>query len=256
MLEHDVFADADDALARAATSAGDQIVRWTDDWWLDQRWPKLSGSVMFHGSLSNADRVARELPWTPGAFCSTDRFACSAWWPGVAHALVSSRHLFTTVAELVADGAPSDFGSRVFVRPDSPLKPFSGRVVDVARLSLAALDHGYYYDNEALPVVVTPEVEIGEEWRFVVANSEVVAGCAYGADGRTAGEAVTSEHEAWSHAGEIVQGLRSPDPVFVLDICRTPGGLKLLELNPFSGADLYSCDRHAVVAAVHAVIAA
>jgi len=44
--------------------------------------------------------------------------------------------------------------------------------------------------------------------------------------------------------------------VFVLDVCRTPDGLKLLELNPFSGADLYSCDRHAVMAAVHAVVAA
>ena len=38
--------------------------------------------------------------------------------------------------------------SRIFVRPDSPLKPFSGRVLDRDSISLAALDHGFYFDDE------------------------------------------------------------------------------------------------------------
>ena len=32
------------------------------------------------------------------------------------------------------------------------------------------------------------------------------------------------------------------------------GELSVLELNPFSGADLYDCDRQAVVRAVHGVL--
>jgi len=35
-----------------------------------------------------------------------------------------------------------------------------------------------------------------------------------------------------------------------MDVCEADGQLHLLELNPFSGADLYSCDRAAVVSAV------
>jgi hypothetical protein len=35
-----------------------------------------------------------------------------------------------------------------------------------------------------------------------------------------------------------------------MDVCEADGALWLLELNPFSGADLYFCPATAVVAAV------
>jgi hypothetical protein len=38
--------------------------------------------------------------------------------------------------------------------------------------------------------------------------------------------------------------------VFVLDLVETSAGVRLLELNPFSGADLYDCDRDRLVAAI------
>ena len=41
----------------------------------------------------------------------------------------------------------------------------------------------------------------------------------------------------------------------MLDVCEAEGGLALLELNPFSGADLYACDPGAVVDAVAAALA-
>jgi hypothetical protein len=37
-----------------------------------------------------------------------------------------------------------------------------------------------------------------------------------------------------------------------MDICEADGELRLLELNPFSGADLYACRLDDVVAAVSA----
>jgi hypothetical protein len=206
--------------------------------------------VVFHGALENADRVRRERPWSPGAFCATERFACSAWWPEVSDLLVVDRHVVTTVADLVADGAPEEFGPRVFVRPDSPLKPFSGRVLDRERIDAAALDHGFYYDDDRLPVVVTPVVDVGEEWRFVVADGAVVAGSGYVADGRRSAGSLDAGHPAWAFAEDAVARLSAPERVFVVDVCETSRGLRLLELNPFSGADLYDCDRRAVVAAV------
>ena len=80
-------------------------------------------------------------------------------------ALIADRHAIA--ADLGASGS-------LFVRPDSPLKPFSGRVVDVATLSLAKLDHGFYYDDRQLPVVAAPVRAIGREWRFVVAGGAVL----------------------------------------------------------------------------------
>ena len=160
VLERDVFADSDEALAEAVTVAGGAVLDWRDDWWWDGRVPKLDGPVVFHGSLANADRIARELPWDPGSICATDSFACSAWWPRVPNELVSAEHIITTAADLATTGAPPAFGDRVFVRPDGALKPFSGRVLERDNITLAALDHGFYFDDETLPVVVTPVVPV------------------------------------------------------------------------------------------------
>jgi hypothetical protein len=44
--------------------------------------------------------------------------------------------------------------------------------------------------------------------------------------------------------------LNQPEDVYVIDICEADGELRLLELNPFSGADLYACRGDDVVAAV------
>lgn len=254
VLERDVFPDGHDALAAAVTDAGARVVWWSDDWWSDGRWPRLDGPVVFHGSLGNADRIGRQLPWSPGVFCSTERFACTAWWPGAQGHLVTPRYVFPTVADLVEAGPPVEFGQRVFVRPDSPLKPFSGRVLDRDHITLGALDHGFYYNDASLPVVVAPAVTVGDEWRFVVVESTVVAGSAYTPQGRNAGAALSPEHPTWGYAATLASELPAPDPVFALDVCETDAGLRLLEINPFSGADLYGCDRFAVVKAIDALL--
>lgn len=103
------------------------------------------------------------LPWTPGALCSTERCACSSWWPQVAGDLVSPSFVFTTAADLVGSGPPLDFGPRVSVRPDSPLKPFSGRVLGRDEVIVRALDHGFDHGDEQLPVVVAPAVTVSDE---------------------------------------------------------------------------------------------
>jgi hypothetical protein len=146
-----------------------------------------------------------------------------------------------------------DAQESVFVRPDSPLKPFTGRVLRRAQISLAALDHGFYYDDPEIPVVVAPVRHVAREWRYVVAGQRVISGSAYVADGRTAAGADPAG-APWQFAIEVAQQLPSPDPVYVLDVCETDAGLRLLELNPFSGADLYACPGSDVVRHVAAVV--
>ena len=48
----------------------------------------------------------------------------------------------------------------------------------------------------------------------------------------------------------ISADLEPPDDVYVMDICEADAELRLLELNPFSGADLYACNHTEVVTAV------
>ena len=181
------------------------------------------------------------------------RLHCSVWYPRADKWLLHRRYEILPASQLVAE--PGRAFDRVgahdeaFVRPDSPLKPFAGRVLARDAVSLAALDHGFYYDDEHLPVVVAPLRSVGQEWRFVVVDREVVAGSGYLAEGRRA-VAQAPDSEAWRFAAQVASEMEQPEPVYVLDVCETPEGLSLLELNPFSGADLYACDLGAVAQAI------
>ena len=98
-------------------------------------------------------------------------------------------------------------------------------------------------------MVVAPTRTVGLEWRFVAVDRPVVAGSGYLADGRKA-VSQTPDSAAWRFAAEVASEMEPPEAVYVLDVCETPEGLHLLELNPFSGADLYACDLHVVVVEV------
>ena len=169
--------------------------------------------------------------------------------------LANSDAVFTTVRELVSDrtpvlqplGNPDD----VFVRPDSALKPFAGRQLATSALSLAALDHGFYYDDESLPVIVSTAKQVMREWRFVVADGVVVAGCAdhptrQGHAGAVPPEATLLAERVAAHEWQAALA-------YVVDVGEVDGVLRVMELNPFAGADLYECDARAVVDSVSSV---
>lgn len=244
VLEQQVFGSGCD-LGPAAVRAGHAVTRWDDD---RGPWPCFQGPVVFHGSLAVADRVAREAPWRPGAFCASDAFRWSAWSGRAARWLLNPDARPSTVRQIV-DHPPAE---RFFVRPDSALKPFSGRVVEARGLTLAHLDCGFYYEDPSLPAVVAPVRTVLAEWRFVVVDARVVAGSGYEAHGhRAAGPA---DGEAWAYAQAVAADFEPPERVWVLDVAATAEGLRLVEINPFSGADLYACDPDAVVAAVAAAV--
>jgi len=260
VLESAAFPDRHAALIAALDRAGHPIVQWDDDWWASGRWPRLGdGPVVFHGSLENAARIRAGLPWRPGVFCDVGAFTCSTWYPRASAWLVH-RQWRAIPAYLLAEdpvAAVRRLGDldAVFVRPDSPLKPFAGRVLPVDEITLRALDHGFYYDDPTIPVIVAPVRAVGREWRYVVVDQQVVAGSAYTAADRSA-RADDPGGEPWSFAGTIAAQLAPPERAYVLDVCEADGRLWLLELNPFSGADLYACAAADVVAAVSRAVAA
>ena len=214
LLEPDVFDAGTHPLRAAAVDAGHRVKLWDDEWWNTDRFPSLDGPVVFHGSLGNAARIAKLGRWTPGAYCNAEGFRCSAWYSAAGEWLVHEEYASTTVAALVERPGEVarhlvDADGKVFVRPDSPLKPFSGRVVSLEGLKPADLDHGFYYDDLELPVVVTKTQSLGAEYRFVIARKAVVTGCRYEADGRSAAGTEVPQ-EVSDLAGVIATTLRLP----------------------------------------------
>lgn len=255
VLEPDVFGDGPPPLLEAARRAGHGVTIWRDEWWRSEALPELEAErVVFHGSLGNAARIAGLRRWSPGAYCAVERLRCSAWFARAERWRLNDRYVTTTVRELcerpweVVRPLGEEIGE-VFVRPDSPLKPFSGRVVAIEGLTPATLDHGFYYEDLELPIVVAPVTTVHEEWRFVVVDGVVVASSGYRAEDRGAVEVVVPE-AAKGLAETIATELPAPERAYVLDVGRTDAGMRLVELNPFSGSDLYACERAAIVAAM------
>jgi len=254
IIETDIFNDHDTRLIEAAKAEGHEIILWDDEWLLQRKFPIPSnGFVIFHGSLGNASQIKTLTLWKPGAYCTTENFMCSSWYSACQEWLLHRIWVFTTVSEFVKNPdivfEKIKATKSVFVRPDSPLKPFSGRAISKDNVSLKALDYGYYYDDENLPIVIAPIANVDREWRFIVVRNQVIAGSAYEADGRTEANCITSGNE-WNYAQEIASSIDPPDDAYALDLCESEGKLKLLELNPFSGADHYACDRISIVKAM------
>lgn len=250
-MEKDVFQNGD-CLRNAALHQGHQVLDWSDEWWFVGL-PKLQDPVVFHGALANADRLAKDKIWNPGAYCRTGKFHCTFWYEAASRWLLHRKWVSLPASKFILNAAEVlsslECMDAAFVRPDSPLKPFSGRILQLENISWSSLDFGFYFDDPELPIVVAPVRNITREWRYVVVNHKVVAGSAYQAATRTA-LPDKPDGQSWVYASEIARELQPPDPVYIMDICEADGDLWLLELNPFSGADLYACDGDAIVNAI------
>lgn len=245
------------ALEAEVVRAGHRVVRWRDEW-RESPSPILPTEMsvspfVFRGSLGNAAWVRENVP-RPGVYCDVEAFRCTRYYPGAERWLLCGSRWRALPARQFVEEAMDQHLQHFFVRPDSPLKPFSGRLLTRDQVSWEAIDYGFYYDDRDLVVIISEPQWITAEWRYVVADRRVVAGSAYSAQGRLA-LPDSPEGAPWRYAQEVASALDPPEDVYVLDVCEADDRLYLLELNPFGGADLYACDPEAVVRAVSAVVA-
>jgi hypothetical protein len=209
--------------------------------------------VLTVGDIEFVLRIGREERWTPGVFAAIANFACSSYYCEFGKYLLNDPYVMLPFGEL---GRRREFlfdvvgrNGRVFIRPDSPLKLFTGQIATSETFDADLEFMGFYeFPRDSLVVVSGPH-DLDAEWRFVVANRQVVAGSQY----KQAGEmSIQPEFDssAFELAGQIASENYQPDPVWVLDVCRTrQGAYRLLEIGGFSFADLYACDKQRIVAA-------
>jgi hypothetical protein len=233
-----------DRVSAAARMQGHPVAPWDGD--DDRRLPSSGARAVFLGSLQGCARFAGR--WTPGVFGPTPDFAVSHWTPKIPELVLNVDWRRMPAGEVSPTCVP---WPRVFVRPDGAHKAFGGRVLDRDALSPGALDHGYYFDDLALPVILAPAALVGLEWRFVMVQGRVVAQSGYLADGRT--PSPSTAPAAAIEVAERAAARAQLAPVVVADVCQLGQAYKLVEFNPFSGADLYLCDASAVVRAVSAL---
>lgn len=212
--------------------------------------------VISHGDIELVTRIHQERRWTPGAFCSVENFACSSYVCWYGKYLLNRDYVMLPFGELDRNQnfLFDSFGrnDQIFIRPESPLKLFTGQIATRQTFAADLEFMGFYEFPASSLVVVSSPKTILNEWRFVVANGKVAAGCQY-----KKGDDLDYQPEYDGKAFDLAKSIASidyePDPVWVMDICKTSDDTNhLLEIGGFSFADLYACNMADIVSAVSA----
>ena len=253
IIENEAFAGGD-ILLPALKALNKDVILWDDNFWNTEEYKSFPKDFIFHGSLGNLDKLWNKFPFHPGLTYNEVNFSYSSIDEYFHDYLLNKDCIFTFISEVLSkpDLLKELKTEKIFARPDSPFKEFSGRVLPSKNLTSAHFDYGFYHDDINLPIVLAPFKPIEKEFRFICVGNRIVTGCEYVADGRKGGRTVISgdKEPAFIFAQKIADEEKIRATAYVIDVCISNGNFYLVEINPFSGADLYHCDAKIIIESI------
>jgi hypothetical protein len=210
--------------------------------------------VMVYGSMNLMKWLLRQRKWPKFAWYDFQRLRCQSYYAHWGTFLLQQEYAFLPLAEVHRrwEWLFETFGrdGRIFVRPDDNAKSFAGGVVEVHGFGRWwELANFYQPGPDCLAVVARPQA-IHTEWRFVIGGRKVITGSRYRHNGVE--ELVADYPQEAVKFAEAVAGADGfdPYPVYVMDVCQTDDGYRLVEIGSVCCASLYACDLERVIAAV------
>jgi len=214
--------------------------------------------VITQTSISIALDIMKAKKWVPGPWVTSKNYECSSYYAHLGKYLFNDPYVI-----MPRNDVPRHLNQlhkwigkddKLFMRPNSGLKPFTAQVFNLGLNDQSYLfdaDWGWvkeFTDPETLIVIAGPKVIQGE-WRFIVAGKEVITGSQYQLKDNDLKTAPEYPQEAWDLAVEVACTYQ-PDPMFVVDICLGEDNkYYLMEIGAFSIAGLYSCNMEKIVQA-------
>lgn len=130
------------------------------------------------------------------------------------------------------------YGPDLFLRPNSPYKPFAGRPMPAKdwAFELNSLKQIERVDATELCFVGPHKSFTQPEWRFWMVDSTISSYAPYSFDGPTTGDV---DEAMKTLAREAADRLIDIDMLMVVDCVHTPEGPKVMEANGFSTSGLY-----------------
>lgn len=216
--------------------------------------------VAIHGSIKLIQHAQQHFKHPHGGiWCDWKILRCQHYYAKLGKFIAQKHYGFYPLAEIMRlrNNLYDCFGrgGKIFIRPDTNDKIFTGEVVEKDNLdrwydSLDILDR--WRGDGALCVVSSP-VRFDNEYRFVIADGKVVAGSQY-MEGRCLFPTHKYSDEARDYA-EMAAAVWSPHPVYVMDIGHNYDvGFSVIEIGSWNVAGFYKNDVHEVVKAVTVAI--
>jgi hypothetical protein len=208
------------------------------------------GKVVCMGSYSMR-HIARRKGWNPGVYdlagvSFLDQFCA---WGGML---------------LNAESRICSFGSLVlteptFVRPEDDTKSFAGKVFQPdewnewrEKIVRDGKAYGYTVTEDTRVIASAPK-EIHSEARYWIVNDHVATSSMYRQAGEVRYGPVIDAEFDWFVGGlttKMSTNYWRPADAYCLDVCRTPNGMKVVEINTLNSAGYYDADMQKLVMAI------
>jgi ATP-grasp domain-containing protein len=211
-----------------------------------------SDSVVMFGSYT-LWRYAKAHAYKPGVFKLRPFVQEQAWHP---YLLNGADALFLTLQEIPK--RLDDDGRNWFLHPVDDSKEEPGNVKSTGEI-LRMAERVLRLDENEIPngslrhdtlLMLTKPVHILREWRIWVVEGKVITFSLY-----KEGTRVVYRPEIDDDALHFAQNMVDINPnysqAYVIDICRTEEGLKLLETNCLNAAGFYAADLHKLAMAIN-----
>jgi len=210
-----------------------------------------SNAVVMFGSYSLWRNVEAN-GYRPGVFKITPFVEEAVWHP---YLLNGADALFLTLRDVPS--RLDDDGKLWFVRPVGDAKEEAGKVKSSDEI-IATAKRVMALDEEDIPngslrhdteLMLSKPVRILKEWRLWAVEGQIVTHSLY-----KEGRRVVYRHEIDEDALAFAQQMVDLNPgyaqAYVIDVCRTEEGLKLLETNCMNAAGFYAADLVKLAAAI------
>lgn len=138
----------------------------------------------------------------------------------------------------------------IFAKPLSGLKQFTGKAITPKSFKddIETMNKFEHIDDDLLCVVSSVK-DIQAEFRYIIADKQVITGSEYRWD-NVLDVRIDTLPECDKMAQHIASLDWQADTVYVCDVAMTNNGPKVIELNSFSSSGLYACDTYKIVEAV------
>jgi hypothetical protein len=216
------------------------------------------GPVVLYGACGMI-RAASKTSLTRGIFDNPEGFNHAKWKKQYGSNILNyTAHSIEvgTFYGLAKAMKPEDRDKfQVFVRSDDDEKTIVGHVTVFSKLLTDLINR-----RDVLPsqkIVISPVHEIYAEYRCFIVDGMVVSASKYGGNGSKLETQwkmpLYSKDDAVRFANEMAS-YYCPHRIFVMDVCETDSGLKVVELNGFNSSGFYQCDIPAIMDAVNSVV--
>ncbi|MGH1541244.1 MAG: ATP-grasp domain-containing protein [Arenicella sp.] len=189
----------------------------------------IIGNVYICGAIK-LKKISQTRNWFPGSFLNNN-FSFDKWLIELGDKLLNSDAVYGRFDSVQIENMKS-----FFIRPMEDNKAFDGMVVDSEMLSLWRADSSKEHLMN-LEVIVSPVKDIYREYRMFVVKKKVITGSVYKVSGKPEVSG-TIEKEAINYVYGIINKW-VPCESFVIDICLTANGYRVIEFNNINSSGFY-----------------